>query len=79
MRYRGIAEFYAMLLAEVLELLRGEVGAVVGDDAMRDPEAADDGLEEIHSRSGIGVGDRNRLDPLRELVDYDEEPCVTSS
>jgi hypothetical protein len=31
-----------MILAEVQELSTGELGAVVGDDGVRDPEAMDD-------------------------------------
>jgi hypothetical protein len=34
------------ILAEVLELSVGELGAVVGDDGVRDPEAMDDVGEE---------------------------------
>jgi hypothetical protein len=31
-----------MILAEVQELSAGELGAIVGDDGVRDPEAMDD-------------------------------------
>ena len=41
-----------VILAEVQELSAGELGAVVGDDGVRDPEAMDDVGEERHRLLG---------------------------
>jgi hypothetical protein len=41
-----------VILAEVLELSVGELGAVVGDDGVRDPKAMDDVGEERHRLFG---------------------------
>jgi hypothetical protein len=41
-----------VVLAEVQELPAGELGAVVGDDGVRDPEAMDDVGEERHRLFG---------------------------
>jgi hypothetical protein len=41
-----------VVLAEVLELSANELGAVVGDDGVRDPEAVDDVGEECHRLFG---------------------------
>jgi hypothetical protein len=54
-----------------LKLARGEVGAIVDDDAVGHSIPIDDGLEELDRRSRFLVGDRNGLDPLGELVDGD--------
>jgi hypothetical protein len=37
-----------MVVAEILELFAGELGVVVRDDAVRNPEAMDDVGEEQH-------------------------------
>jgi hypothetical protein len=47
--YGGPVHPDVVILAEVQELSVGELGAVVGDDGVRDPEAIDD------------VGERHRL------------------
>ena len=41
-----------VILAEVQELSAGELGAVVGDDGVRDPKAMDDVGEERHRLFG---------------------------
>jgi hypothetical protein len=45
-----------VVLAEVQELLASELGAIVGDDAVRDPEAMDDVGEERHRLLGPDAG-----------------------
>ncbi len=68
------------ILAEVQELSAGELGAVVGDDGVRDPkamdgvrdpEAMDDVGEECHRLLGPDAVQRSDLDPLGEFVDGD--------
>jgi hypothetical protein len=41
-----------VILVEVQELSAGELGAVVGDDGVRDPETMDDVGEERHRLLG---------------------------
>jgi hypothetical protein len=41
-----------VILAEVQELSAGELGAIVSDDGVRDPEAMDDVGEERHHLLG---------------------------
>ena len=65
-------------LAELHELSRGEVGAIISDDAVRDPEPAGDHFEEVDSCSGSLVCDWYRFDPLSELVDRDEQVRVVA-
>jgi hypothetical protein len=45
-----------VILAEVQELLGSELGAIVGDDGVRDPEAMDDVDEERHRLLGPDAG-----------------------
>jgi hypothetical protein len=54
-----------------LKLARGEVGAIVGDNAVRHSISVDDGLEELDRSSCFLVGDQNDFDPLGELVNGD--------
>jgi hypothetical protein len=42
-----------VVLAEVQELLASELGAIVGDDGVRDPKAMDDVGEERHACSDL--------------------------
>jgi hypothetical protein len=44
-----------VILAEVQELSAGELGAVVGDDGVRDPKTMDDVGEERHRLFGPDV------------------------
>jgi hypothetical protein len=45
-----------VVLAEVQKLLASELGAIVVDDGVRDPEAMDDVGEERHRLLGPDVG-----------------------
>jgi hypothetical protein len=62
-----------VVLAEVQELSAGELGAVVGDDGVRDPEAMDDVGEERHRLFGPDAVQGLDLDPLGEFVDGDQQ------
>jgi hypothetical protein len=46
--YGGLVHPDVVTLAEVQELSAGELGAIVGDDGVRDPKAMDDVGEERH-------------------------------
>jgi hypothetical protein len=52
MSYDGPVHPDVVILAEVQELSAGELGVVVGDDGVRDPEAMDDVGEERHRLFG---------------------------
>jgi hypothetical protein len=60
-----------VILAEVQELSAGELGAVVGDDGVRDPETMDDVGEECHRLFGPDAVQGPDLDPLGEFIDSD--------
>jgi hypothetical protein len=68
MCHRCVLDLDAELFGEFLKFARGEVGAVVGD-----------GLEEFDRRSRFLIGDWDSFDPLRELVDGDQQVSVASS
>ena len=57
-----------MFGAKVLELLRGEIGAVVGDDTVRNPKSIDNRLDEVDGRCSIRGCDRLCLNPFGEIV-----------
>jgi hypothetical protein len=61
-----------VILAEVQELSAGELGAVVGDDGVWDPEAMDDVGEERHRLLEPDAVQRSDLDPLGEFVNGDQ-------
>jgi hypothetical protein len=65
-----------VILAEVQELSAGELGAVVGDDGLRDPEAMDDVGEEWHRLFRPDAVQGPDLDPLGEFIDGDQEVRV---
>jgi hypothetical protein len=48
----GPVHLDVVILAEVQELSAGELGAIVGDDGVRDPEAMDDVGEGRHRLFG---------------------------
>ena len=53
-----------------------ELGAVVGDDAVGDPEAAHETLDELDCGAGWDSADGFHFRPLGELVDGDVEVAV---
>jgi hypothetical protein len=65
-----------VILAEVQELSADELGAVVGDDGVRDPKAMDDVGEECHRLFGPDAVQGSVLDPLGEFVDGDQQVRV---
>jgi hypothetical protein len=54
--YAGLVHTDVVVLAEVQELLPSELGAIVGDDGVRDPKAMDDVSEERHRLLGPDAG-----------------------
>jgi hypothetical protein len=67
--YGGPVHPDVVILAEVQELSAVELGAVVGDDGVWDPEAMDDVGEERHRLFGPDAVYGSDLDPLGEFVD----------
>jgi hypothetical protein len=57
MRHRCVLYLDAKLLGELLEFTCGEVGAVVGDDAVWHAVSVDDRLEKLDRRSRFLIGD----------------------
>jgi hypothetical protein len=62
-----------------LKFARSEVGAVVGDDAVRDAVPVDNRLEKLDRRGHLLVGDRHSFYPFRELVHCNEQVRMRSS
>jgi hypothetical protein len=79
MRHRRVLYLDAELFGELLKFIRGEIGAVVGDDAVWYAISVDDGLEKLDRRSRFLIGDWDGFDPLGELVDGDQQVSVASS
>ena len=72
-RHRGVADLRSKVSTICLEDIASELRAVVGDDAIRDPESAHEALDELDRRSdGDGV-DSFYLRSFGELVDGDVE------
>jgi hypothetical protein len=71
MCHRCVLDLDGELFGKFLKLARGEVSAIVGDDAIGHSVSVDDGVEELDRCSRFLVGDQNSLDPLGELVDGD--------
>jgi hypothetical protein len=79
MCHQRVLDLDAQLFGEVLKLARGEIHAVVRDDAVGHSVSVDDGLKELDRRSRLLVGDGDCFDPLGELVDGDQKVSVASS
>jgi hypothetical protein len=78
-RHRCVLYLDAKLFGELSKFSRGEIGAVVGDDAVWYAISVDDGLEKLDRRSRFLIGDWDGFDPLGELVDGDPQVSVSSS
>ena len=64
---------YVETVAECQELLACELGAVVGDDRVRDPEPEDNVSKEQNSLLGSNLADGSSLNPLGEFVDCHQQ------
>jgi hypothetical protein len=62
-----------------LKLARGEVAAVVGDDAIGHPIPASDGLKELDGCGRFLVGHRHHFDLLGELVNHNQQVGMSPS
>jgi hypothetical protein len=79
MRHRCVLYLDAKLFGELLKFARDEVGVVVGDDAVWYAISVDDGLKKLDRHSRFLIGDWDGFNPLRELVDGDQQESVASS
>jgi hypothetical protein len=62
-----------VIIAELKELLAGELSAIVSDDGVWDSEAMNDIGEKEHRLLGFDTHDRSGLDPFQEFVDGDKQ------
>jgi hypothetical protein len=62
-----------VVVTEIQELLVGELGAIVRDDAVGYPKAMDDVGEEQRDLLRSDVSNGTGLDPLGKLVNGDEQ------
>jgi hypothetical protein len=47
-RHRNVLNYYASVIAEVLEIVIGECGPQVGNDAVRQAKAVDNFIEQLN-------------------------------
>ena len=71
MRDRCIADLSAKLFTVCRERTTCELGAIVGDNAVRHSKTADQSPQELDCRLSSDLADRLHFWPLRELVDGD--------
>ena len=76
---RGDVESNPLSPAEVRHLTHSKISAIIGDDAMRIAISEDDLLQKASSSRTITLGDWFNFDPLRELVDCDQQMRETSA
>ena len=72
----GITDLRAHVGIVGVEQAAGELRAIVGDDAVRHAEAANQALDEFHRKSRRDVPDWLHFCPLREFVGSDIELAV---
>ena len=75
---RGPVDSDAVSITEVQELLPGEIGHVVSDDAVGNAEPVDDVEEEFDRFFRAEVGDGLSFYPLGEFVDCYEKVSETA-
>jgi hypothetical protein len=66
-----IADLDAKVLSVSLKRVASELGLIVGDDIVRDPEPADDGLDKLDCGLPVNLDHMSCFRPLSELVDGD--------
>jgi hypothetical protein len=68
----GLVHPDVVVFTEVQELSASELGAIVGDDGVRDPEVMDDVGEECHRLFGPDAVSGSDFDSLGEFVNGDQ-------
>jgi hypothetical protein len=62
-----------VVITKVQKLLSGELGVVVRDVRVGDPNTEDNVLDKAYHLLGANFGHGPSLDPLSELVDHDKQ------
>jgi hypothetical protein len=71
-----IAYLDAQIFIVPLEGTAGELGPVVGDNPVRDPKSADDGLDKFYYGLLVDFDHMGHFRPLDELINGDVEKPV---
>jgi hypothetical protein len=71
MSNRRIADLNAKILTVSFERAAGELGPIVGDDPVQDPQPADDGLDDLDYGLLVDLDHKSCFWPLGKLVDGD--------
>ena len=74
--HRSVAEIRCKVSTVCFEEIIGELRAIVGDDAVGDPEAAHETLDELDRRADWDGADSFHLRPLGEVVNGNVEVSV---
>jgi hypothetical protein len=61
-----------VVITKIQELFPGELGVVVRDDGVGDPEAENNILDKTYCLLGADLGQGPCFDPLSELVTHDK-------
>jgi hypothetical protein len=75
---RRIANLDVKIFVVPLKCTAGELGPVVGDDPVRDPEPTDYRLDEFDRKLLVDFDHRGRFRPLGEFVDGEIEILLPS-
>ena len=75
-RHRSVADLRSKVSTVGFEEVASKLRTVICDDAVGDPEAAHEALDELDSRAGWDGMDGFHFHPLGELVDGDVEVSV---
>jgi hypothetical protein len=62
-----------VVVVEIQKLFTSELGAIVHNDAVRNPKTVNDIGEKEHSLLGPDAGDRTGLDPLGKFVNGNKQ------
>ena len=74
--HRSVADLRSKVSTVWFEEVTGELRAIVGDDAVGDPETAHEALDELNRRTSWDGADGFHFRPLGELVNGDVEVAV---
>jgi hypothetical protein len=79
MSYGRLEHTDVVVVAEIQELFTSQLGVIVRDGAVGNPQAVDDVGKKEHSLLRPDAGDRMGLDPLRKFVNGNEQVGETAS
>jgi hypothetical protein len=61
-----------VVITKIQEPFPGELGAIIGDDRVGDPNSKNNVLDKTHRLFGVNFGQGPCLDQLGEFVDHDK-------